>query len=172
MAREIERKFLVKNDQWRPLIQHTQHIQQGYLNLPPPLQEQSNPPTHHFYPCQSSVRVRISNEQAYINIKSLELGISREEFEYPIPLQDAQYMLDNLCIHDIINKKRHTLMYDGYDWEVDEFLGKHAPLMIAEIELTHEKETFSLPNWVSKEVTDCIEYYNSSLIVQFPHPNQ
>lgn len=161
MAREIERKFLPQNDTWRRLIQYTQQIHQGYLVLPDHRHKPSS--------VKSSVRIRAIDKQAFITVKSLELGISREEFEYPIAYQEAQSMLENLCIHATLKKKRHTIEYAQHQWHIDEFMGEHVPLVIAEIELQNEKEIFTRPAWLGKEVTHCIEYYNTSLI---RHKNQ
>jgi adenylate cyclase len=152
MPREIERKFLIKDNSWRPHIDSTQQIAQGYLVLPDTEQT-----------IKSSVRIRITDNNAYITIKSLELGISRDEFEYPIPIEEARHMLKNLCISSIIEKKRHHIPYNNKQWTVDEFMGKHHPLLIAEIELQSEQENIKIPQWAGKEVTNCIKYHNTEL---------
>lgn len=151
MAREIERKFLLKNDAWRQAVSQQTRYMQGYLNQI----DESN--------CKSSVRIRIEGEQANINIKSLEIGLSRDEYEYPIPLADAENMLSKLAIGPIIEKIRHLVHYEGLIWEIDEFLGDNAGLLIAEVELESEQQVLTLPDWLGEEVTDDVKYYNISL---------
>lgn len=154
MAIEIERKFLVKNDNWKPGISHSTKIRQGYLA---PLSK-------------SSVRVRIEGDSANINIKSATLGIRRSEYEYTIPMSDALEMLDNLCDEAQINKTRHHLPADQHTWEIDEFYDDNEGLIVAEIELNSEQEDFIKPEWLGEEVTDDIRYYNVNLI-KHPYKN-
>jgi adenylate cyclase len=147
MALEIEHKFLLANADWRNEIKHTVHYKQGYLSSSP----------------LSSVRVRISASQAWINIKSATIGNHRQEFEYAIPLPDAHAMLDDLCIKPLIEKIRHFVYRDPHIWEIDEFMGDNAGLIVAEIELSQLDETFSKPDWLGIEVTTDIRYYNNQL---------
>ncbi len=154
MAIEIERKFLVKNDAWWAKVDHSTRIRQGYLA---PVGT-------------SSVRVRIEGEKANINIKSASLSISRLEYEYPIPLQDAQEMLDKLCPEPQIDKIRHRVKYGDHLWEIDEFFGDNAGLLVAEIELSREDELFEIPDWLGIEVSNDPRYYNVNLI-SHPYKN-
>ena len=148
MAVEIERKFLVKNDNWKSDISHSTKIRQGYLA---PLSK-------------SSVRVRIEGDAANINIKSATLGISRTEYEYTIPMNDAHEMLNNLCEQPQINKTRHFIPMDNHTWEIDEFYDDNDGLTVAEIELNSEDEQFNKPEWLGEEVTEDKRYYNVNLI--------
>ena len=152
MAIEIERKFLLKNDDWKPLVTQTHVIRQGYLQSG--LQASQ----------KSSVRIRISNDRADINIKSLELTTIRQEFEYEIPLEDAEQMLSSLCEEPVIEKTRYHVPYASHLWEIDIFEGNNKGLQIAEIELEHIDETFELPEWIGKEVSDDERYYNIYLL--------
>lgn len=158
MAREIERKFLVQNDGWREAVSKSIRFKQGYLN---------EIYTDH---AKSSVRVRIEGDQANINIKSLEIGLSRDEFEYPIPLADAEHLLDKLAIGPLIEKNRHFVEIAGKVWEIDEFFGDNAGLIVAEIELEDEQESFAMPAWAGQEITPDLRYYNVSLS-QNPYKN-
>jgi len=152
MATEIERKFLIKNDAWKAHVSETHVIRQGYL--------QSG-----LYASQkSSVRVRISNKQANINIKSAELSAIRQEFEYAIPLHDAEEMLRTLCNEAIIEKTRYYVPYESHLWEIDIFSGENAGLQMAEIELERIDEAFSRPDWLGPEVSHDKRYYNNYLI--------
>lgn len=148
MAVEIERKFLLKNDNWRGLVSSSNIIRQGYLA---PL-------------ATSSVRVRIENGNANLNIKSATIGVTRQEYEYPIPLQDAIEMLDGLCLSPQIHKTRHIVKHQGHVWEIDEFYDDNQGLLVAEIELSNEAEDFEKPEWVGDEVSDDPRYYNVNLI--------
>jgi adenylate cyclase len=144
---EIERKFLLKNDDWRALVSHSTEIRQGYLA----------PPT------KASVRIRLDGEQANINIKSATLGMHRLEYEYPIPRDEAIEMLDQLCEQPQIAKQRHRVKWGEHIWEIDEFFGDNSGLVVAEIELATEDEAFDMPQWIGAEVTDDKRYYNVSL---------
>lgn len=148
MAVEIERKFLLKNDNWKTSVSHSTHIRQGYLA---PLS-------------RSSIRVRIEGQAANINIKSATLGIRRTEYEYPIPMADAIEMLDNLCEEPQINKTRHLVKNNQHTWEIDEFYDDNQGLLVAEIELSSEDEKFDSPEWLGEEVTEDTRYYNVNLI--------
>lgn len=153
MAIEIERKFLVRSDAWRVQAESVQPMAQAYLNDAGALRDGRQ---------NVSMRVRISGETAMLNIKSNELGASRQEFEYPIPLVDANALLA-LSVGGRVEKNRHTLTYAGYLWEIDEFLGDNAGLVVAEIELTALDECFDLPDFIGAEVTDELRYYNLNL---------
>ncbi len=147
MAREIERKFLLRDDGWRAAVEHSEHLRQGYLAGTP----------------HCSVRVRIGGDAAHLNIKSATLGIEREEFEYPIPLADAETMLRLLCGGRTLDKTRHTIHHGGYAWEVDEFHGANQGLVVAEIELPRVDAEFSRPAWLGAEVSSDPRYYNTCL---------
>ncbi len=148
MAEEIERKFLVAGDGWRQGVRKSVRYRQGYLSS-----DQS-----------CSIRVRVSADSAYLNIKSATLGVQRMEFEYPIPLQDAQQLLDTLCEGPLVEKTRHYLEHRGHTWEVDVFEGANAGLVVAEIELDAEDEDFERPPWVGAEVSHDPRYYNVCLV--------
>jgi len=147
MNLEIERKFLVKGNEWRGQEEGVLY-RQGYLSLKK----------------EHVVRVRVMGEKAYLTVKSTSKGASRVEFEYPIPLQDAEYMLNHLCEKPLIEKKRYTFETGGITWEVDEFLNENAGLILAEVELSSEDQSINLPSWIGKEVTGDSRFYNSNLI--------
>ncbi|MDH5786609.1 MAG: CYTH domain-containing protein [Chromatiales bacterium] len=148
MATEIERKFLIKDDSWRDAADSGTRFRQGYL----------------IGAERASVRVRIEGERANINIKSATLGIHRQEFEYPIPLADAQELLDTLCEQPQIEKTRYHVRYGDHLWEVDLFAGDNAGLVVAEVELADENEPFAMPPWVGEEVSHDTRYYNVCLV--------
>lgn len=148
MALEIEHKFLLVSDEWRSLVSRSESFRQGYL---------SNNPA-------ASVRVRIANDKATLNIKGMTIGTHRPEYEYSIPLQDAAELLDQLCVRPIIEKTRHFVEYAGKTWEVDEFAGDNAGLMVAEVELDAVGEHFQRPSWVGADVSGIERYYNVSLL--------
>lgn len=147
VGKEIERKFLIKNLEWKTNAEGTLY-RQGYLSSVK----------------ERTVRVRIAGESAFLTIKGVTVGVSRSEFEYEIPVRDAERMLDELCERPIIEKKRYKLEHDGFTWEIDEFLGENAGLLVAEVELTSEDQRPALPSWLGAEVSDDPRYYNSSLI--------
>ncbi len=147
MATEVEHKFLLANDHWRKLTSRSVSYRQGYLSS-----DRS-----------CSIRVRTSGEHAWLNIKSATIGTQRSEYEYPIPLRDANELLDNLCRKPLIEKIRHFVEFAGHVWEIDEFLGDNAGLIVAEIELSEVGEEFQKPDWIGAEVTDDIRYYNHTL---------
>ncbi|WP_298220254.1 CYTH domain-containing protein [Halothiobacillus sp.] len=151
MALEIERKFLLKDDTWRAAATSSRRLSQGYLTT---LTDGA----------KASVRVRIGGDQAYLNIKSMRLGMSRDEFEYPIPNEDAEHMLAYLCSGAVIEKIRHHVHFAGLLWEIDEFLGANQGLVVAEVELNSVDQTFHRPDWVGEEVTEDPRYYNVSLV--------
>jgi len=149
MGIEIERKFLLASDGWRGLGTPTR-MRQGYLAADP----------------VRTVRVRIEGDRAVITIKSKSTGASRGEWEYEIPVQDATELLDGLCEQPLVEKTRHRIAHAGHVWEVDEFCGDNAGLVVAEIELASEDEAFEKPDWIGVEVTGDKRYYNCSLIRQ------
>ncbi len=153
MAIEIERKFLLGNDAWRVLVYQSTRIAQAYLN-------DSQALAYGREHC--SVRVRVFNQLANINIKSRELGAKRQEFEYPIPLQDAEQLM-GLSSQICIDKTRHLVHFGNHLWEIDEFAAENTGLIVAEIELEHEHEDFQRPDWLGHEVTDQLRYYNMQL---------
>ena len=144
MGTEIERKFLVINDNFK--TDEGIDYQQGYLNRSP----------------ERTVRIRTAGDKAFITIKGKSVGAKRPEFEYEIPLSDAKEMLA-MCEGPIIEKTRYICIHEGMKWEIDVFHGENEGLVIAEIELKSEEQEFSKPSWVGKEVTMEPRYYNSSL---------
>lgn len=147
MGVEIERKFLLLGDAWRGLGQAVL-LRQGYLSSAR----------------ERVVRVRIEGEQAMLTIKGANVGATRGEWEYPIPLADAVELLDGLCEQPLIEKVRHRIEHAGMVWEVDEFLGANAGLIVAEIELASEDQPFEKPEWIGAEVSGDARYYNANLI--------
>src|SRR5262245_57366366 len=125
MGIEIERKFLVTNDGWRRHAEKSVRIAQGYLNDMAAMRDGTQ---------KASVRVRIAGDEAFLNLKSRELGHTRQEFDYAIPIADAEALLA-LCVGGLIDKTRHYVRHAGFLWEVDEFAGENAGLVVAEIEL-------------------------------------
>ncbi|MET0496904.1 MAG: CYTH domain-containing protein [Steroidobacteraceae bacterium] len=147
MALEIERKFLLGSDAWRALARSRVLMRQGYLS--------SN---NH-----SSIRVRIAGDDAWINLKAKRSTRTRLEFEYPIPRGDADEILHDLCSGPLVEKYRHEIVAGPHVWEIDEFLGDNAGLIVAEIELGSEDEPFDRPDWLGAEVTEDERYYNFNL---------
>ena len=145
MGVEIERKFLLKGEDWRALGEPLL-LRQGYLS--------SNP--------ARVVRVRVEGDQAYMTVKSKSVGATRGEWEYPIPLSDANELLA-LCEPPLVEKFRRKIAFAGNVWEVDEFLGANAGLVVAEIELGSENQPFERPDWIGAEVTHDARYFNSAL---------
>jgi CYTH domain-containing protein len=145
MAIEIERKFLVVGDGWLAGARASR-IEQGYLS--------NNP--------EVSVRIRIRDERATITVKGERSGLSRDEFEYPVPIDDARAMME-LCVLPPLAKTRHDVIFAGKMWEVDVYSGRHAGMVIAEIELASEADEIELPPWVGLEVTHDRRYRNSEL---------
>jgi adenylate cyclase len=144
MGVEIERKFLIKGTAWRK--EAGVRLSQGYLNRDK----------------ERTVRVRLAGEQAFLTVKGLTQGALRAEFEYAIPLVDGEQLL-KLCEKPLIEKTRRIIVHEGNVWEVDEFLGENAGLIVAEIELKSEDQVFTRPEWLGKEVTHDSRYFNSSL---------
>lgn len=153
MGIEIERKFLLANDAWRAVAHRAIPMAQGYLNDLSVVESGAQ---------KASVRVRIEGGQAALNIKSRELGHTRQEFEYPIPVADAQALL-KLCVGGLVEKTRHLVRVGAHLWEIDEFAGDNAGLVVAEIELGHAEEAFERPAWLGRQVTDSLRYYNLAL---------
>ncbi|WP_414577785.1 CYTH domain-containing protein [Anabaena sp. CCY 9402-a] len=146
MAKEIERKFLVKDDSWRQLAEGSLY-RQGYISSQ-----------------GATVRIRIVGNQGYLTIKGMTINYSRSEFEYPIPLADAQEMLDTLCVSPLIEKTRYKINLGSLVWEVDDFAGANQGLILAEVELTDEAQQIELPDWIGEEVSGDPKYYNSYLV--------
>ena len=147
MAKEIERKYLVKAGAWTPRDAGT-HFKQGYLNSQK----------------ERVVRVRIEGDEARLTIKGLTTGVSRSEFQYPLPLADAEILLEELCEQPLIDKHRHLESVAGRTWEIDVFHGDNDGLLVAEIELPAEDAAFELPPWAGAEVTGDARYFNSNLL--------
>lgn len=152
MGVEIERKFLVTGEMWRAQATRVVRISQGYLTG-----------ISSDAAARSSVRVRVADEQAWLNIKSVTRGVSRDEFEYAIPLDDALQILTTLC-EGRIEKYRHFVVADGLTFEVDEFSGANTGLIVAELELEHEDQAYSRPPWLGCEVSALPRYYNVNLL--------
>ncbi|UFS69839.1 CYTH domain-containing protein [Geomonas sp. RF6] len=151
MPKEIERKFLVKDDSWRALAGEGKAYRQGYLSLDK----------------ERIVRVRVVGEMAVITIKGARHGNTALEYEYPLPLFDAEEMLQNLCVPPLIEKVRYEVMHSGLKWEVDVFSGENAGLIVAEVELEDAGQHVELPPWAGDEVSDDRRYANASLVL---HP--
>jgi CYTH domain-containing protein len=147
---EIERKFLVKpKHQWAPFVTKSQRIAQGYVTGGG---------------ATNTVRVRILDAEAFLTIKGPSTGISRLEFEYPIPVEDAATMLAELCGGQTIDKTRHHVHIGDLLWTIDEFHGSHEGLLLAEVELDDEKTDIEIPTWIAREVSDDPRYFNANLI--------
>ncbi|TVP61281.1 MAG: CYTH domain-containing protein [Nodularia sp. (in: Bacteria)] len=147
MAEEIERKYLLKEDSWRKNAQGSVY-RQGYITTEDKV----------------TVRVRIVAKQGYLTIKGPSVECSRLEFEYPIPVEDAQEMLNTLCQKPFIEKIRYKVEWDGLIWEIDEFDGLNKGLILAEVELSDVNQRISLPPWIGEEVSHDPRYYNSYLV--------
>jgi adenylate cyclase len=146
MAQEIERKFLVAGVAWKDGATGTL-IRQGYLSSV----------------SERTVRVRVAGGRAFLTIKGVNRGVTRTEFEYPIPVDDAEAMLDALCGRPLIEKTRWVVPFKGFTWEVDEFHGENAGLVVAEVELPTAETKPALPPWVREEVSSDPRYFNSNL---------
>jgi CYTH domain-containing protein len=147
MGHEIERKFLVRGDAWRAAATGTP-FRQGFLSTVP----------------ERTVRVRVAGSRGLLTIKGITIGARRAEYEYEIPLQDAQQMLDELCERPLIEKVRYLVPVGAHTWEIDVFEADNAGLVVAEIELEHEDEPFETPPWLGDEVTHDPRYFNASLV--------
>jgi adenylate cyclase len=147
MAKEIERKFLVKGDAWRSLAKGTMY-RQGYLNSVK----------------ERTVRIRTVGDKAFLTVKGLTVGATRSEYEYEIAFDDCNAMLDTLAEKPLIEKKRYKIPAGDLTWEIDEFFGDNAGLIVAEVELQSEDQRFDKPDWIGNEVTGDPRYFNSNLI--------
>ena len=147
MAKEIERKFLVKNADFKNWAFKSIEIQQGYVSTEP----------------ERTVRVRLKDDKAFLTLKSKNIGIERDEWEYQIPVSDAKEILERMCTKRIL-KTRYLVDYEGLTWEIDEFHGKLEGLVVAEVELQSPDIQISLPQFIGREVSDNPSYYNSALI--------
>ncbi len=147
MSVEIERKFLVRGSGWKTLGQGIS-IRQGYLSTNP----------------DRVVRVRIEGDMATLTIKGRTKGMTRGEWEYTIPLAEADQLLNDLCERPLTEKTRTRILYEGMVWEVDEFFGDNQGLVVAEIELESEEQSFAKPDWIAAEVTDDARYFNANLL--------
>ena len=148
MALEIERKYLPRDDSWRGQVERSVPMKQAYLGGE-----------------GVSIRVRLAGDAATINIKQLRLGKAREEFEYPVPLEDGLRLFE-LAGGGKVEKTRHYLHHAGLLWEIDEFGGRNAGLVVAEVELDHPDQAVECPRWAGREVTDEDRYYNVALAVR------
>jgi CYTH domain-containing protein len=146
MAKEIEKKFLVKGEQWRELAEGTVY-RQGYLSTEK----------------ERVVRIRTIGDTGYLTIKGITVGATRLEYEYEISVSDSNEMLDLLCLKPLIEKKRYKIEFAGLIWEIDEYFGDNQGLIIAEVELEDENQAFELPDWIGEEVTSNPKYFNSNL---------
>ena len=149
MGKEIERKFLVKNDSWRGQAPGKPY-RQGYLSTVK----------------ERTVRVRTVGDKGYITIKGITVGASRSEYEYEIPANDANEMLDRLCERPLIEKTRYRIPQGDVAWEIDEFEGDNRGLIVAEVELKDEHQVVTLPGWVGQEVTSDPRYFNANLVAK------
>ena len=147
MGKEIERKFLVKGDEWRKLAAGV-HYRQGYLNSAK----------------ERTVRIRTVGEKAVITVKGPTVGVTRMEFEYEIPFEEWTGMLDNLAEKPLIEKTRYKIPMEGFVWEIDEFFGANEGLIVAEIEIPSEDAAFPKPDWIGEEVSGDPRYFNSNLV--------
>ena len=147
MGTEIERKFLLTGDAWKKRAKGT-YYRQGYLNSQK----------------ERTVRVRTLDNRGFLTIKGISVGVTRIEYEYEIPIEDADVLLDELCEQPLIEKKRYKIAFFDFIWEVDEFFGENEGLVVAEIELENEDQQFEKPSWVGNEVSGDPRYFNSNLI--------
>jgi len=147
LAQEIERKFLVASEAWKARVKSSARLQQGYLSTN----------------AKATVRIRIFDDaHAVLTLKGKAVGLSRPEFEYDVPLEDAREMM-LLSEPNIVEKRRHKVPYGDHIWEVDVFEGRHEGLVLAEVEMESEDDRVALPDWLGKEVSDDDRYANASL---------
>ncbi|MDR2504052.1 MAG: CYTH domain-containing protein [Deltaproteobacteria bacterium] len=147
MSMEIERKFLLCGEEWRAMTKGELY-RQGYLGISP----------------ACSVRVRLAGQRAFLGVKGAGDGPVHEEYEYPIPLAEAEALLERMAEKPLIEKIRYKVLFDGLIWEVDEFLGENTGLILAEVELESETQKISKPSWIGVEVTGDPRYFNASLV--------
>jgi adenylate cyclase len=152
MALEIERKFRVVDQSWRAAVAGSKLLRQGYI---------ANT-------ARASVRVRLAGDDAWLSVKAMTPGPARDEYEVAVDAVDAQQMLERLCEGPSLEKWRHIVVHDGNRWEIDEFIGANAGLIVAEIELESEAQQFARPAWLGAEVTHEERYYNFRL-AQHPY---
>lgn len=151
MATEIERKFLVLSEDWRSAVSKSIDIAQGYIQARE----------------DRTVRVRLKGDAAFITLKIATSSIERLEFEYPIPVEDARVLLTTACTEGSVTKVRHLVpASDGLMWEIDEFTGENAPLVVAELEVPSADTVFERPNWLGEEVSEDTRYLNARLAQQ------
>lgn len=149
MPIEIERKYLVHPEKWKNLQKPKGEIyRQGYLLTDP----------------HKTIRIRKTDEKGFITIKGISVGAKRQEFEYEIPKSEAEELLNQFAVSEL-SKIRYKIVFENYLWEVDEFSGDNEGLIVAEIELSDEQETFKIPEWIATEVTEDERYFNSNLTV-------
>jgi CYTH domain-containing protein len=147
MPKEIERKFLINHEKWKTLKKpNGEYYRQGYILTDP----------------SKTIRVRITNSAAFLTIKGASVGATRLEYEYPIPESEASELLENFAVSEL-SKTRYKIKHGNHIWEVDVFSGENEGLLVAEIELSGEEESFDIPEWISVEVTGEAKFYNSSL---------
>jgi CYTH domain-containing protein len=149
MGKEIERKFLVKDNSWRGQDSGKRY-RQGYLST---IKERT-------------VRARIAGDKGFLTVKGITVGASRPEYEYEIPVGDANEMLDRLCERPLIEKTRYRILHAGLLWELDEFEGENRGLITAEVELKDEHQSVTLPDWIGQEVTGDPRYFNANLVAK------
>ena len=149
MGKEIERKFLVVGDRWRSLVRGMRY-RQGYLSTVK----------------ERTVRVRTVDNRGTLTIKGISVGATRREYEYEIPAVEADEMIDHLCEKPIIEKNRYKIPIGDVTWEVDEFLGVNEGLIVAEVELQSEDQSFARPDWIGEEVTSDPKYFNANLVAR------
>jgi CYTH domain-containing protein len=151
MGEEIERKFLVRDGSWRDLAHKSTRLRQGYLCTDP----------------DRTVRVRTAGNRGFLTIKGKMVNLARAEYEYPLPADDANEILDRLSLRPLIEKTRYLIDHAGLTWEVDEFAGENQGLIVAEVELVDAEQSITLPDWVAEEVSGDKRYLNANLIA---HP--
>jgi CYTH domain-containing protein len=147
---EIERKFLVINDGWRPLVRGSQRVCQGYLARS----------------SRGKIRIRRIGETAFLAVKGPRKGISRTEFEYPIAVDDAEEMLRTICVQPVLEKTRFEVVHAGLIWEIDVFTGDASGLVLAEVELKRDDQHVRLPSWVGREVTHDERYRSAAIVLR------
>ena len=147
MSTEIERKFLTQSSEWKS-CGIRKFYRQGYLSINK----------------NRTIRIRVVEDKGFMTIKSAPIGFTRNEFQYQIPFDDAIEIINSLCEKPIIEKYRTSIKINEVTWEVDEFLGDNAGLIIAEIELNDEKQKVALPDWIGEEITNDYRYSNSNLV--------
>ncbi len=150
MLKEIERKYLVVNDSWRKEVESSIHMSQAYIRTALG---------------RVTVRVRIAGDCAWLTLKGPSSGISRDEFEYEIPVDEAERIISTLCDTNVISKIRHIVLHDSRLWEVDEYDDRNTGLVVAELEVSSETEEYSIPPWLGEEVSHDRRYSNGSLAV-------